>query len=123
MNDLKELLEKKLGGLKAQIEKVYLKEIDLDVYCRGMDMADLSSLDAEQFEIDSSSGKVTMNRKNNRERILVRGLCDETGKRLYSDKDIALVSNFPMRVMRLAYDTIERLSGRSREEQDIIKKK
>ncbi len=123
MNELKELLEKKLGGLKAQIEKVHLKEIDLDVYCRGMDMADLSSLDAEQFEIDSSSGKVTMNRENNRERILVRGLCDETGKRLYSDKDIALVSKFPMRVMRLAYDTIERLSGRSREEQDIIKKK
>lgn len=122
MNDLRKELETKLDGLKTEIEKVYLEEIDLTVYCRGMDMSDLSSLDSEQFEVDAK-GNVSMNRDHNRERILVRGLCDKDGKRLYSDNDIALVSKFPMRIMRQAYDTIERLSGRTRLEQEKIQKK
>jgi len=122
MNDLRQELETKLGGIKTHIEKVHIKEIDLDVFCRGMELADLSSLDAEQFEVDDT-GKVTMNRKNNRERIIVRGLCDEKGERLYGDKDITLVSKFPVRIMREVYDAIERLSGRTQSEQDKIKKK
>lgn len=72
-------------------EKVDVPEWGGDVYIRVMTGAERNAWDLSTITITGSGKqtKVTPNLKDSRAKLLVLTLCDETGKRLFTDQDVA----------------------------------
>jgi hypothetical protein len=79
------------------------------VYVRG-----LTARERDEFEIavtKRKGGETIWDVRNVRARLCVIGLCDEQGRRLFSDEEIPSLGKKSALVLERCFDTIRHLSG------------
>jgi hypothetical protein len=67
--------------------------------------------DLEASTIVEEDGKRTVNSKHFRARLLVLCIVDDSGKRLYTESDVAEVSGFPIRVLDSLFAAAQELNS------------
>ena len=70
----------------------------------------------------SEDGKAEMNLENFRSKLCVSSICDETGKLLFTDKDIPILTEKSAIVLDRASSVAQRLSGLSKNDVDKLTK-
>ncbi len=80
-----------------------------EVHLRGITGAERDAY--EQSCIEMRGGVRIVNMRNARARLLVRSLCDESGKRLFADADDEALGGVPAQVLDQMYAVAARLSG------------
>jgi len=84
---------------------------DGHIFIRALPMADLDEYEAENYIVDSNSGKVSYNRRNIRARLLVRAICDDKGNPVFTMKDVDAVSKRTGKFWDDCYRAALRLNG------------
>lgn len=80
--------------------------------------------DAFEASIYETVGdKVTFNRQDFRAKLLSKVIVDESGLRLFSDKEIVALSGKSARAISRLFDIAQEINGISRAETDAIEKK
>jgi hypothetical protein len=106
----KPLLDRKaiLGASDLVIEKVEVPEWGGYVYVRS-----LSGMERDAFEgsLVSKDGKNTVKFDNIRAKLVCKTACDETGKRLFTDADVAELTRKSASALQRLFETAQRLSG------------
>ena len=105
--------EQMLERSKRKIEEVKVKAWDDEiVYLRGMTGADRNSfLITAKDHKRSTPKKYVINEAIYAHELVARCLCDENGKRLFSDDESDLVGGFPSEVIDQLMAVAQRLSG------------
>jgi len=88
--------------------KVPVPEWGKDVWIKVMSGTERDALDAENFQFVDKEVKI--NRENGRARLLVRCLCDELGRRLFSDADAVLLGGKKHDVLDRLYDIAQKVN-------------
>jgi hypothetical protein len=93
---------------------------------RMVHVRELTAKERDEFEaaVTATRGRrVEVNLTNVRARLVVATICDETGKRILADSDVAMVGDMPAAVIDPIYAAAARLSGLSgRDEDDLAGK-
>lgn len=104
-----------LGADDIQTETVDVPGWGDKVTVKGLTGAELD--DYQNSVRRFRAGQVEM-LGNGRAKLLVRTLVDDSGRRLFEDKDAAALGKKSGRIIDQLYDVAARLSGLSEEEQD-----
>jgi len=56
-----------------------------------------------------------------KERLLVRCICDDEGNRIFSDEDVEAMGDWPTEIQERVHDVALRLCGRGSEDEDTVK--
>jgi hypothetical protein len=106
-------IKEKLLALKPKIEKVDVPEVGT-VWVRGMTAIELDQWVANHAKTDS--------RDHYHAFLIARTLCDENGKRLFTDEELKKVSTLPSQVADRLWDIAARLSGITKEAEEANRK-
>lgn len=90
-------------------ELVNVPEWGGDVYVRG-----LTGKERDQFEasmIDQRGKSQTVNLQNIRAKLAGLSICDETGKRIFTDADLAALAGKSALALNRVFEVSRRLSG------------
>jgi len=102
------------------IEKMNVKEWGGDIYIKSLTGAERDAFEASIVDMDGDKVKVTM--KNARARLAARAICDQDGKRLFTDADIPALGKKNGAVLQRIFDVAQRLSGFGKGEVDKLVK-
>lgn len=91
------------------------------VRVRTMTGGERDAFEAQIYDADSNG--VRLNRDNFRAKLLTKVLVDDTGTRLFSDKEILLLSNKSAKAIQKLFDAAQELNGLSVGEQEAVEKK
>jgi len=75
---------------ELQIKKIWIEAAQDFVYAREMTAEELDSYELSIVTVDAQ-GTLKQNLNNHKEKLLVRVLCDETGKRLFKDEEYKIL--------------------------------
>lgn len=81
------------------------------VWVRGLTARERDAFEASMVEVDKKTGERRPRTGNLRARLVVMGLCDEAGNRVFSDDDIPALGRKSALGMERVFDTIRGLSG------------
>lgn len=87
-----------------RIQSVTLKGMDRPIYIREMTVADADWVFGWNSEAKPSDRELSA-------RIAVKCLCDETGKRMYTDDEAAAMRNKPFRLLNQIVEAANALHG------------
>ena len=105
----------------SKVEKVDVPEWGGHVFVRTLPATDLDDFEGENYIV---KGRVVeMNRRNYRARLLVRAICDEEGKPLFTLKDVDALGKKSGTAMTRIFLVAQRLNGLGGEEivEDAVK--
>lgn len=107
-----------------QIEKVATPEWGGDgiTLVRSLDGRSRDAFEAGSMVKNARSGSYDMRLENLRARLLVLAICDEDGKRIFTDADVGKIGAKNAGVLARVYDVATRLSGISRQDVDELVK-
>lgn len=107
-----------LGAYDTLVEKVDVPEWGGDVIVRGLSGTELDSYQnsCRRFQ----GGELVPILTNARAKLVVRALVDESGERLFTDKDVDKLGRKSAKVIDRIYDVAARLSGISEEMQQEL---
>lgn len=91
------------------------------VRVRTMTGEERDAFEAEVYEVVGD--KIVPKRENYMAKLLVRTIVDENGKRLFGDKEVALLGRKSAKALRRVFNVAQDVNGISKEEQDNIEKK
>lgn len=93
------------------------------VRVREMKAADRDDWETSVYKLDTPDGKVKLDRKDFRAKLLVKCLVDENGDRLFADDEVAILSAKSAKVLIRLFAVAQEINGMSVEaEADISKK-
>lgn len=98
-----------LAALDLPRELVAVPEWGGDVYVRG-----LTGKERDQFEagmIEQRGKSQTVNLQNIRAKLASMSICDEEGKRLFTDADLAAIAGKSAVALNRVFEVARRLSG------------
>lgn len=99
--------EKLLGaGSAFKLGEIEIPELGGKVFLRV-----ISSRERDQLESEISAGSKSGNLSNIRAKLVVRSLCDDTGKRLFTDADVELVGDMPAPMIGMLFEACARHNG------------
>lgn len=101
------LREKILATRTARIEPVEIPEWGETVYVRVMSGRERDNYEREQWELSKNGAEFD----NFRCRLLVKCLCDPTGKRLFEDADAEALGQQPADIIRRLFDRAAQING------------
>lgn len=90
------------------------------VYLRRMAGTDRDSYEEGHFK--SSGRDLKLQPTNTRSRLVVRCLCDDSGKRILQDGDVALVGQIDSLILGMIYDAALELNGMGKEADESLLK-
>src|SRR4051812_5916733 len=109
-----------LAALDLPTETVAVPEWGGEVRVRGMTGTERDAFEMETF---SSNGKnKEANWANMRARALARGIVDESGDRIFTDADIALLGSKSAAAMDRVFEVFQRLNGLRSSDLDTLAK-
>jgi hypothetical protein len=94
-----------------EIEQVMFESLNTSVFIRA-----ISASERDAFEASCMAGKGKnrgVNMENVRARLLVKSICDETGKRLFADHEADALGNMPAKIADKLFSVAQKLSGLS----------
>lgn len=91
------------------VEAVIIPGVADPICLRGLTAGERDSFEAQCFVGKGTNRE--MNFVNLRARLLVRCICDDSGKRLFEDGEIDKIASLPARVVDPLFDVAQRLSG------------
>ena len=91
-----------------------------DVYIRCMSGEERDIYEGECYQLKGKN--ITFNRQNVRARLLVRCLCDESGKRLFADADAKELGQKSGRVLDRLFDVAQKTNGLTKADVDDLSK-
>lgn len=109
-----------LGATTVPTETVALPEISSSVTVRGM-----TGVERDAFEascIEGRGKKRDVNTKNIRAKLVTFCCVDETGRRVFTDDDAALLGNIRADLLDRLFTVAQRLSGMSEQDVDDLGK-
>ena len=114
-----------LGKQDAKIEEVHVPEwVDENgddlVYVRGMTGAERDAFEAETYLKRTEDGQ--QNYVNFRARLCIRAICDETGKRIFSDNDVDFLGAKQASALDRVFAAAQRLAGIGRKDVEEMTK-
>ena len=95
-----------------RIERVNGENGDF-VFVRALPMGNVDEYENENYVFNAESGKMSLNRRNYRSRLLVRAICDDKGIPLLTLKDIDAISKQSGKFWDDCYRAALRLNGLS----------
>lgn len=107
---------------KRRMEEIPVPELGDTVFVR-----ELSAAERDQFETSmlhlSKQGKVQgTNLANLRARLAVLAICDEQGRRLFSDDDAKILGQLGASALQRIFEAAQRLSGLSDSDMEELEK-
>lgn len=99
--------EQILGADRRKFEDVKVKEWGGVVRLQELSASERDLWESEQITVANDGSSAKFNPKHARARLIVRSLVDETGKRLFTDDEVAAVGS-------LSASTIARLFNKAR---------
>ena len=90
------------------------------VYVRGLTARERGQFEASMVEVDRKTGERRPKTGNLRARLVVIGVCDEAGRRVFSDEDIPALGKKAALGMERLFDTIRNLSGMTDEDLSLL---
>jgi hypothetical protein len=99
--------EQILGADRRKFEDVNVKEWGGKVRLQEISASERDLWESEQITVANDGSSAKFNPKHARARLIVRSLVDETGKRLFTDDEVAAVGS-------LSASTIARLFNKAR---------
>lgn len=91
------------------------------VRVRTMTGGERDAFEAQIYDADSNG--IRLNRENFRAKLLSKVLVDGAGTRLFSDKEILLLSGKSSKAIQRLFDAAQELNGISGAEQEAVEKK
>jgi hypothetical protein len=85
------------------------------VFLRALPMTDLDEFESENYVFDGKT--VKFNRRDYRARLLIRAICDEEGKPLFTLKDIGALGKKSGPFLHECFKAAQRLNGLVGEEE------
>lgn len=92
------------------LECVDVPEWGGSVYVKSLTGAERDAFEASMISIDGS-GKRKMTLANTRAKLVAKTLCNEEGKRLFSDADIEHLTKKSAAALQRVFEVAQRLSG------------
>lgn len=99
--------EQILGADRRKFEDVSVKEWNGKVRLQELSASERDLWESEQITVASDGSSAKFNPKHARARLIVRSLVDESGRRLFTDDEVAAVGS-------LSASTIARLFNKAR---------
>lgn len=112
------LLEALNNTLKLPVVEVDVPELGDKMFVRGLTVGEQDSL--AQYSRLQADGKAPA--YGWRALTLAKGICDESGKRLFTDADANALSRFPIAVAERLVNAIDKASGTAPAEAETIAK-
>jgi hypothetical protein len=91
------------------VEAVSIPGVAEPISVRGLTAGERDAFEAACFVGKGANRE--MNFVNLRARLLVRCICDASGKRLFADADVEQVAGLPAKVVDPLFEVAQRLSG------------
>ena len=107
-----------LGADDLTREKVDVPEWGGFVYVRELTASEKDALDAENYVLKGRD--VQVNRRDFKARLLVRSICDDKGKTLFTLKDIQALGAKSLKAMERVAAVALKLSAMSEESQEEL---
>jgi len=102
------------------------RDIDVPEWGGVVRVGTMTAGDRDAFEASIYEGdgdKVKINRNDFRAKLLARALKDESGARLFSDKEIQAISAKSAKVVQKLFEVAQDMNGLSQSVQDDLEKK
>lgn len=99
-----------LNAVDIKSETVSVPEWGGEVYVRGMTGAERDRFEGSIIEM-KSGGKQSFNMENVRAKLCQFCICDENGKRLFAENDVAALAKKSALALQRVYDVAAKLSG------------
>ncbi len=103
--------EQILAAVDLKIEAVEVPEWDSTVYVRNLTGRARDKFEASRYRLKDKSKEVEVIHDNTRAQLLALTLCDEDGKLLFTDADVAALGEKNAAVLDRLFDVARRLSG------------
>ena len=103
-----------------EVELVKVPEWGGDVYVKGM-----TGLERDTFEasiVEQRGKKSSVNMVNIRAKLAAQTVCDEDGKRLFTDADVKKLGAKSAQALQRVFDVAQRLSGITETDVDELAK-
>lgn len=102
-----------LSASDSKTEKVHVPQWGGDVHVRSLTAAERDQWEEAQLERSKKRGveSVSVRMANSRARLVAFTCCDEQGNRLFTDDDVARLSQKSAAAVVLVYNVAARLSG------------
>jgi hypothetical protein len=88
---------------------------------RTMTGGERDAFEASIYDTDGTG--VKLNRTDFRAKVLSKVIVDEKGERLFTDKEISVLSGKSAKAIQRLFDVAQEINGISKAEQDAIEKK
>jgi hypothetical protein len=101
------------------------RDVEVPEWKGSVRVRTMTGAERDSFEADIYQKKgdtIELNREHFRAKLLGRCIVDEKGARLFSDKDIMVLSAKSVKALDRLFTVAQELNGISKEEQDNIKK-
>lgn len=98
---LREQLKKK--GQTLRIQPVEFPDRGLTLYVRNITSTQYGIYESMATSL-GEDGKVNLERRNQREKLLVFALCDEKGERLYGDDEVLELGAIDAEIMNVCFE-------------------
>lgn len=106
----------------AVIERVSVPEWGGDVYIRSITAAERGLIEAAAATYKESKGKDASFARTFTVKMLAMGLCDEEGKRLFSDDEVSQLAQKNAKVVSRLAEVAQRLSGFAKEDLEELER-
>lgn len=104
-----------LNAVDTKIEFCECPEWPCDVYVKNLTGEERDEFEGSLLKKDNN-GKRVLAYSDLRAKLVARTACDETGKRLFSDSDIALLTKKSAAPLQRIFEKAQKLSGLSAED-------
>lgn len=102
------------------LESINVPEWGGKVYIRVMSSNERDAYEAETVQVNGKN--VTLNRQGARARLLVKVVCDESGHRLFEDRDAKMLGEQPADLIEPVVEFASRVNKLSKEDIDDLAK-
>ena len=109
-----------LSATDAKIEKLEVPEWGGHVFIRTMSGAERDDFESETYIMKGKN--VEVNRHNMRARLLVRALCDDSGKAIFTLKDVEALGRKSAKALDRCFSVAQRINGLGAEDVEELTK-